>query len=334
MLVVGLFAVLSWDSTFPEPARRSGAGAFARPPRTIFLAKVAASRRGSKPDRGRSQRASQHHFADVIRASDNGGLLGLILSLLPLRCFAAYWITMLSAGAHLSSAASWACKAWPRNCSRAAIFCGFGVFANGRLLPVLERVLSGAVAEYTEGPHRPGKSDTPGLATLLLVSRTLSILNGIQHPALAPLANRALAGLGDSGLAAPGPHSCCPISARFARLWKRPTSRPARGAEVGCRVSAIRFETAIVQFSIRTLLRSRQHRVILAFYWGLGGAIITFVTETRFAHQKLNVPMLFASVVMMLVAVLGTRIVFSMPLEVRANWVFRLAPLRGGAGIA
>ena len=30
MLVVGLFAVLSWESTFPEKARRAGAGSLTR----------------------------------------------------------------------------------------------------------------------------------------------------------------------------------------------------------------------------------------------------------------------------------------------------------------
>jgi hypothetical protein len=36
------------------------------------------------------------------------------------------------------------------------------------------------------------------------------------------------------------------------------------------------FETAVVQFSIRTLLRSRLHRVNLAFYLGVGLALVNF----------------------------------------------------------
>ena len=39
------------------------------------------------------------------------------------------------------------------------------------------------------------------------------------------------------------------------------------------------FGTAIVQFSIRSLLRSRQHRMIFAFYLGVGFALaILFLT--------------------------------------------------------
>jgi hypothetical protein len=38
--------------------------------------------------------------------------------------------------------------------------------------------------------------------------------------------------------------------------------------------------------------------------------------------------LLFSSLVMMCVAVVGTRVVFSMPLDLRANWIFRLTEVR------
>jgi hypothetical protein len=41
--------------------------------------------------------------------------------------------------------------------------------------------------------------------------------------------------------------------------------------------------------------------------------------------------MLVASIVMMGAAVLGARVVFSMPLDIKANWVFRVTPIRGAA---
>src|ERR1035441_66989 len=44
-----------------------------------------------------------------------------------------------------------------------------------------------------------------------------------------------------------------------------------------------------------------------------------------------NAPMLVASVVMMGAAVLGARVVFSMPLDIKANWIFRVMPIRGAA---
>jgi hypothetical protein len=99
------------------------------------------------------------------------------------------------------------------------------------------------------------------------------------------------------------------------------------------------LETALVQFSIRTLLRSRQHRVILSFYWGMGFAVAIFYLKSPLAQRQfaelgsgdlwhtVSGPLLAASVVVLSFCVLGTRIVFSLPLEVGANWVFRIMPV-------
>jgi len=99
-------------------------------------------------------------------------------------------------------------------------------------------------------------------------------------------------------------------------------------------------QTAMVQFSIRTLMRSRQHRVLLAFYLGLGLAIaILLLSAPATQHamatlenpwRQVNLPMLSSSIVMMCAWVMGARVVFSMPADLRANWIFRITPLRGG----
>ncbi len=47
--------------------------------------------------------------------------------------------------------------------------------------------------------------------------------------------------------------------------------------------------------------------------------------------HRVNVPMLVSSVVMLCAAWLGTRTVFSLPLDLRANWLFRVTPPPGGA---
>jgi hypothetical protein len=101
--------------------------------------------------------------------------------------------------------------------------------------------------------------------------------------------------------------------------------------------------TAIGQFSVRSLVRSRQHRVILAFYLGLGFAVLILFLKTRLVQQlsggfannvwsTVSVGPLIASIVTMCCSVLGTRVVFSMPLDLGANWIFRIVPIRGGAG--
>jgi hypothetical protein len=101
------------------------------------------------------------------------------------------------------------------------------------------------------------------------------------------------------------------------------------------------LETAIGQFSIRTLLRSRKHRLILAFYLGVGLALtILFVgllaglqhpgvVTANHLWRHPNAEMLVSSVVMMLFGVLGIRVGFAMPLDLAANWIFRVTPVGG-----
>jgi len=102
-------------------------------------------------------------------------------------------------------------------------------------------------------------------------------------------------------------------------------------------------QTAIVQFSIRTLLRSRQHRVILAFYLGIGFAMTIFLLRSPAVTERIletvvvdpwhevSIPILASTLIMTISCVVGTRVLFSMPMDLRANWVFRTAPRLDGA---
>ncbi|HEY3835567.1 MAG TPA: serine hydrolase domain-containing protein, partial [Bryobacteraceae bacterium] len=98
------------------------------------------------------------------------------------------------------------------------------------------------------------------------------------------------------------------------------------------------LQTAVGQFSIRTLLRSRQHRVILSFYLGIMVGLAVFfsrapVLKERIAgedawHQQ-AAPWIVSSILIMIGAVMGARIVFSIPLDLRANWIFRIVRTPG-----
>jgi hypothetical protein len=92
------------------------------------------------------------------------------------------------------------------------------------------------------------------------------------------------------------------------------------------------LETAIAQFSIRTLLRSRQHRVVLAFYLGIGFAIVSIYLQSMLVQQQLAkrqiLPVLVATILVMCFSIVGTRVVMAMPLDLRANWVFRVSAVQ------
>ena len=101
-------------------------------------------------------------------------------------------------------------------------------------------------------------------------------------------------------------------------------------------------QTAIVQFAIRTLARSPQHRVITAFYWGLGFAIAMVLVKVPSAEQlaapldseawrEASLPLIIFSVLMLMCTVLGARLASAMPRDLGANWIFRVLPVPGGA---
>jgi hypothetical protein len=98
------------------------------------------------------------------------------------------------------------------------------------------------------------------------------------------------------------------------------------------------LQTALVQFSIRSLLRSRQHRVILAFYLGIGFALTVLMMQAGVERRgapsdapiadgwsEINTPLLLASIAMLCLWMIGTRVVFAFPLDLRANWIFQIA---------
>jgi hypothetical protein len=87
-------------------------------------------------------------------------------------------------------------------------------------------------------------------------------------------------------------------------------------------------ETAVMQFSVRTMLRSRQHRLILSWYLGVGFAIVLILLgpAMRHSHQMARA-ILSASVLMLCATAAAMRAVFSMPMTLKANWLLRVAAL-------
>jgi hypothetical protein len=100
------------------------------------------------------------------------------------------------------------------------------------------------------------------------------------------------------------------------------------------------LQTCVALFSIRTLLRSRQHRILLCFYLGTGFAIVLAYVKTPlgqrgFLHgprgDVVDVAFLVASLWVICFAVIGVRVVIAMPHTLRANWIFRTTESRGVA---
>jgi hypothetical protein len=159
-------------------------------------------------------------------------------------------------------------------------------------------------------------------------------LNGTMLPPFAFLARRAWIGSGIATCGAAAAYLVCYFRT-LRKIAEQPDILPARIRLRWLPPFGNTIQTAVGQFSVRTLLRSRQHRVMLSFYLGIGLGLAMFISGAPELYQhasglgswsRANVSLLVASALILSAAVLGTRVVFSMPLEVRANWIFRVMP--------
>ncbi|MBV9037448.1 MAG: serine hydrolase [Acidobacteriaceae bacterium] len=253
----------------------------------------------------------------------------------PLRSFLAYWVTMLAASVFMfccvlglqGFAAQFLPRRWFLRVSaflQLAVFCLLvcGYFLQRSPLTVL-----------IAGPQQPWISSIPSYWFVGLYQQ----LSGSLHPALAPFARRASIGL-VIAVCATGTAYATSYLRSLRQIVEEPDIAPGLRSGWLPRFGSS-FETAIVQFSIRSLLRSRQHRMMFAFYLGVGFAFaILFLNAPReFSGptasgpwDSLSVPLLASTILLMGFWVVGARVVFSLPLDLRANWIFRLMPFHAG----
>ncbi len=252
-------------------------------------------------------------------------------ALATLRSFAAYWITMAASGIFL-----------------------FGLVLSiqglAQLLPrqLFLRVssflqLAFFVALLTVYFLQPGFSD---LETLAENQTTLGWLpsywffglfqqlNGPLNPNLAFLTHRAWIGLGAAICGAAGAYLLCYLRT-LRKIAEQPDILPDRRLFRWMPRFGGPFPTAIGQFSVRSLLRSRQHRVLLSFYLGVAFGLALFIAKAPALGEErpddlwyqVNASLLVASVLMICSSAIGVRVVFAMPIEPRANWMLRVMPL-------
>jgi hypothetical protein len=266
---------------------------------------------------------------DEVIEPASGGRLRL------LHLFAVYWITMLTAGAFIFccvlGAQGLAAQLLPhRQFLRVSSFlqlAAFGLFVSVYFLePKL--IAPGEIAAWQSHPYLAW---SPTYRFLGLFQQ----LNG--SPALAPLATRAWIGLAVAFAA-----TALAYSLSYLRTMRRIVEAPgiAPGTHIGTWLPRFgnSFATAVAQFSLRTVLRSRQHRLMIAFYLGIAfAAIILFprwpvmreLLEDSEAgwNDGISLPLLGSTVLLIGLCVLGTRISFALPATLSANWIFRIAPL-------
>jgi CubicO group peptidase (beta-lactamase class C family) len=246
-----------------------------------------------------------------------------------LRWFAAYWITMTLAGAFVFCCVlgvqGIAAQVLPRplflrvsGVLQMAAFCLFvGVYFFQPKLPGFD--------SFTDAASRDVLMRYPTCWFLGLFHQ----LNGSMHPALAPLAWRAWIGLAVAVATTASAYGLAYMRT-MRKIVEQPDIVPATG---GWRLPALGggSATALAYFSVRSLARSRQHRVILAFYLGVALALTIWLAKMPAAKTApAEAQAIAASLVLLGFWIFGARVVFALPLELRANWIFRALPLGAG----
>jgi hypothetical protein len=335
MAIVGVFTLLLWDALFPD--RRDCLILGAMPVRVpaVFAAKLAAlgAALGLAVVAVNSFTGLVCPFLIVPSAS---GVLDAV------RDFGVFWLVILLASVfvfllllgvqgvalHLLPHALY--MRWSSLIQTAAFFAVLTLYF---LTPPLANPNALAV---------PGNRLWYALVPSYWFFGLFQVLTGSTNAVIGTLARRALAGEAVAAMVAAGTYALS-----FARQMRRTVEQsgiaPSRRAITPwaaiARALARRApERAILVFIGRTLARSRQHRLLLAVYTGMGFAYVFSQVAYVLYHSKatdfgalegraqtaLSIPL-----ILLFFLIVGLRVSFSIPIEVRANWLFRLTDPNG-----
>lgn len=332
MLVVGIFAIFSWDSIFPDRRDVFVVAPLPLRARTMFLVKLAATATSLSLVVILLNCATGLTYPFALAVPETG-TLGV------LRSFAAYWFAMFAAGIFIYCALlaiqGFAARILPRRLFlRASGFLQMTAFC----LFVCAYFLEPSVDSLKMLTAPQGRHVLLWLPSYWFLG-LFHQLNGSMHAALAPLARRAWTGLAVAAVAATTAYALSYMRT-MRQIVEQPDITPSlRGLRWPPHFGD-RMQTAIGQFCVRTLARSRQHRLIFAFYLGVGLALTIFLLQFLATGpqnhgapaidiwRQANVPLLISTIMMMVLAVLGARVAFAFPLELQANWIFRAVGTR------
>ncbi len=326
LTVVGVLAVLSWDSALPDRQDLLVLGPLPVRIRTVFAAKLSALV-GVLGFSVVALNFSTGLFWPFLFSAPGSGIVGA------LRSIVAYWITSAAAAMFIfcsvlllqgASALVLPRQMFLRASSLLQVIAFTTLFAGYLLEPSLE-----SIPELTNISNQRLLDYLPSYWLLGLFQQ----LNGTMRPAFAPLAERAWIALATVFISAVALLMLAWVL-KLRRVIEQPDIVPGH-REIG---KTLGFDTtvstALLQFSVRSLLRSQQHRLLYAFYLSVGLAIAFLYANVPQAHGDasahsgdLPASFLVASMMILSFAVLGLRIIIDIPVALRANWIFQLTQI-------
>ena len=318
MLIVGLVTVVSWDAIFPDRRDAMVLGPLPVTPRMILGAKLAAS----AALLGIAVVALNFGMGTVLPIVLGGSLVGILRELF------AWWFTMAAATVFLYGAMlavqGWAALLLPRRAflqvSALLQLAAFALFLTVWIFQPSFPNLDVMAAQADFAGRWPA---------CWFLCLTLQ-LDGRLPPDLAWMAQRAWMSAGISAAAAVASLLLC-----YLRTMKKTVEEPDLMPGARRRLLHMRWgnalSTAIVQFSIRSLARSRQHRVIYAFFLAITFAIAVSTVKDEVqggGTRPVTQDFLMPTLLMVCLAIVGLRSVFSLPVSLRANWILQVTQLR------
>ena len=322
MLLAGLIIVVSWDATFPDRRDVMVLSPLPIAPHTILIAKV-----GTSCAILGLAILTLNGFSGLVCPLLLGARHGTIPGLL--QSFAAYWFTMAAAVAFLYCSVltlqGFTALLLPRRLFlRLSAVLQLATF--GLLLGVY--FMQGTIAT-SAAMAAPENRQILACSPSFWFFGLFNQLNGSLPAELAWLARRAWIGLGVVVFGAAGSLLLCYMHAMKKTVEEPDLVPGADGSHWTPRFGSL-LQTAIVLFSFRSLTRSRQHRVIFAFYLAVVFAIAISLLRGELSASApipLSPDLLISTLMMMSFAVFGLRSVFQLPISLTANWVLRITQL-------
>ena len=322
MLVIGLISVITWDSIFPDRRDVMVLSPLPVKASTILIAKIAAT--AALP----GVAIVSLNFATglawpLLIGSHANSMWGFF------RAFAAYWFTMIAAsgfvyGSVLSVQGMSALLFSRRSLQVSAMLqiAAFGLtLGQYFLVPSLRTPAEMALPE-----NHWALAWSPSFWFFSLFNQ----LNGSLPRQLDGLAGRAWIGLGAVVIGASASLFLCYVRT-MRKTLEEPDLVPGTRALGWAPRLGSAVQTAVAYFSIRSLLRSRQHRVIFAFYFAgvLGFGLASLRDTLALARPRpVTVDFLYPTFLMMTLMIAGLRSVFKLPISLNANWMWRVTQLR------
>lgn len=322
MLVTGLIAVFTWDNTFPDHRDAMVLGPLPLKPRVILLAKIIASAALIGMAVVCVNFASSAGWSIVFAASRGFGSF--------LRFFASFWLTMVAASVFLYSSllTIQGLSAWllPRR-----VFLRFSAIIQVAAFGLLISVYF--LESYIELPADLLAIRDQGMAAaspVLWFFALFNQCNGSLPTSGLWLAERAWIGLACAVLGATVSLLLCYLHT-MRKTVEEPDLVPGGRSLRLARWLGGSLQSAILLFILRTIRRSRQHRVILAFFYSIVLACVLDLLHKAprlGSTAPLSLDLVVETVWMMVFAVLGFRAIIPLPISHTANWMLRITQFR------